>query len=220
MIPKIKICGLTRPQDAQLALELGAQYLGFIFAKGTPREVNAQLVQETLQTLPKRVGKNGVGYSIVGVFLHESPETIQQLVEECALEFVQIHGPVSPAHRNQISVPIIPAIRMKNEDSTLEAESHLPHGPVLLDTYAPDQHGGTGKTFRHELAFPIIPKGQVFIAGGLNGENIAEVYSAFHATGNLPYAFDLSSGVEAEPRIKSEEKMRAFFLAYNLATQP
>lgn len=214
MIPKIKICGLTRLQDAELAITLGAQYLGFIFAKNTPREVNPTTVRNILQALRSKSKASDHSFFTVGVFLSETPAEIQQNIHECQLDYAQVHAAVTPEHRNIIQVPVIPAVRMKDEDSVNEATEHLTHGPVLLDTYAPNQHGGTGKTFRHELAFPLIPKGRVMIAGGLNAENISEVYTAFRQADRLPFAFDLSSGVEAEPRIKSGEKLQAFFRNY------
>ncbi|MGF1572681.1 MAG: phosphoribosylanthranilate isomerase [Sumerlaeia bacterium] len=215
MKPFIKICGLTRLQDAQLALTLGARYLGFIFAQGTPRVVDVKNVQEILQSLGKQSKAADQDFFSVGVFLNESPAEIQRIVQACKLDFAQVHGPVTPLHRAAIQVPVIPAIRMKNEASTQEAAQHLAYGPVLLDTYAENQHGGTGKTFRHELAFPLLTQGKVMIAGGIGPGNIAAVYQAFQTAGKLPFGFDLSSGIEAEVRVKSEEKIRAFFTAYH-----
>ena len=213
--PRIKICGLTRLEDALLSYELGATYLGIIMAKGTPREVSEQDARIIIHEVRRIASKNPP--KLVGVFLHESPEEIADLQTRLDFDHVQVHGEVTEKHRSVIPVPVVPAFRMKTAESASEAIEALRFGPVLLDAYAPDKHGGTGHRFNHDWAIPVVEKGPVYIAGGLGPENIAEVVHGFRTQGILPHAFDLSSGVEEVVRIKSPDKLRAFFEQFKRA---
>ncbi len=209
--PFVKVCGLTRAEDALLALELGASFLGLIFAENTPRLLSQNQARALLADV--RMAACGEPVRPVGVFVHEPIEFIHSCVHDLELAAVQLHTTHSLEDRLSLGVPVIQAIRMRGPESAAEIDRALIDGPVLLDAFVEGQHGGTGRVFDHELAFPHVRRGPMFIAGGLNPENIAGIAARFREEDALPYVFDVSSGLEAEPRIKSHDKMRAFFRA-------
>lgn len=204
----IKVCGLTRAEDAQLALDLGASFIGLIFAEGTPR----QLTEEQAAALLKQVRATARGPVLpVGVFVDEPIQDILRLVEHLGLGAVQLHHQRPVDDIAILPVPVVQSVRIAGPESSEEISSSLYYGPVLLDTFVKGKMGGTGKTFDHSLAQPFLGQGPIFVAGGLNPENIAEIIAGFRQRGALPYALDVSSGLESEPRIKSHDKVRRFF---------
>ncbi len=214
--PHIKICGLRRPQDALLALELGASFLGVIFAEGTPRCLETG---EAAALLDEVRAKAKVPVRPIGVFVHEPIEHIRALVKSLGLAAVQLHAPKPEEDFARFPVPVIRAVRVRGEESRKEIESAMGRGPVLLDAFVEGRHGGTGRVFDHDLAIPHIPKGKVFIAGGLNPDNIGGVAQALANAGALPYAFDASSGLEVSAGIKSDEKLKTFFASFTDVVQ-
>ncbi|MEQ8818671.1 MAG: phosphoribosylanthranilate isomerase [Sumerlaeia bacterium] len=208
------MCGLTLAEDALLALELGASFLGLIFAEGTPRCLTLEDARALLGEVRARSARPVRPF---GVFVHEPVGRMVTIVRELDLAAVQLHG---EAHADEalsaLPVPAIRAVRVKGPESAAEIEPILSaRGVVLLDTYAKGQHGGTGKTFDHDVARPFFGRGRVFLAGGLTPDNIGAV--AGELGPELPYAFDVSSGLEEAPRRKSAEKMRRFFGALEAA---
>lgn len=197
-MPKIKICGITNVADARLAVELGADFLGFIFYAKSPRAVKHEVMAE----MP-------VGVERVGVFVNESEAEIQRTVEECRLTMVQLHGEESPEFCKRMPAKVVKAVRVKDEAS-LRAATEYDVDALLLDTYTAGQHGGTGRTFDWSLAAKAktILEVPVILSGGLTPENVGEAIRTVQ-----PYAVDVASGVEREPGKKDPDKLRRFFEA-------
>ncbi len=194
---KIKICGLKEVNHAVIAAELGADFLGFVFAE-SPRKVTPKQVSFITSQLPAGVQK-------VGVFVDEKPETVNEIVSACGLDMVQLHGSESPAYCKMIDVPVIKAFRIKNNDYLKEMKLYRDYAEMfLLDTYIPGVAGGTGRTFDWNLAATVSEAGKIVLAGGLNPQNVAEACRIAR-----PYAVDVSGGVETDG-VKDVTKIEAF----------
>ena len=197
---KVKICGLTRWEDACYAADLGADALGFIFYDKSPRYVPPEVARDIIGRLPPFI-------STIGVFVDSPYQEIVQIVKECHLSAVQLHGNESPAFCKQFSATsasVIKAFRI--EGSQLPADISL-YGvdALLLDTYQAGLPGGTGTTFPWEVAIEAKAWGKIILAGGLNAENVVEAIERVR-----PYAVDISSGVEVSPGIKDQRLMAEF----------
>lgn len=208
--PHIKVCGLRRSEDALLAIELGASFIGLIFAEGTPRCLQED---EAVAMLAAVRARASAPVRPVGVFVHEPIERVSRLVDRLGLVAAQFHAPRTDEELATLPVPSVRVVRVKGPESAPEIEHALARGPVLLDTHAHDKHGGTGRVFDHAVALPWFARGKVFIAGGLNPENIGGIVAALEQAGGQPYAFDASSGLEESPGVKSHDRMRRFFAA-------
>jgi phosphoribosylanthranilate isomerase len=188
----VKICGITDPKDALMAVELGAGALGFIFAY-SPRRISPQKARDIINAIPPFV-------KTVGVFVNEDPAVIRDVRHYCGLDLVQLHGDESPDLCDELMPYTIKALRIKAESSLRMAQAY--RGKVralLLDTYSKSQAGGTGKTFDWQLAIKIKKLGiPIILAGGLGPSNIDDAISAVR-----PYAVDVNSGVEKHPGKKS-----------------
>ncbi|MCX7918536.1 MAG: phosphoribosylanthranilate isomerase [bacterium] len=198
---KIKICGITNLADAEKAVELGADALGFIFSK-SPRRIDAEIATEIIKQLPPFI-------TTVGVFVNESAEVVKHIASVCRLNVLQFHGDELPEYCSQFGRKVIKSFRVKNPDDL----SMLPGykgivSAYLLDSRVKGKRGGTGETFDWELAKIALPYGRVILAGGLTPENVAEAIQAVN-----PYAVDVSTGVESSPGKKDFEKMRRFIEA-------
>ena len=194
---KVKICGMTQLKDAVLAVEQGADAVGFIFYKKSPRSVNMKEVREIISKLPPSV-------DTVGVFVNESADQVNKVAEYCGLDLVQLHGEESPSYCRKIKRRGIKAVRVKDIQSIQQLEKYSVSG-FLLDTYTENLDGGTGKVFDWNLAHPAKKMGPVILAGGLTPRNIRQAISQAR-----PYGVDVCSGVEKSPGIKDPEKVRAF----------
>jgi phosphoribosylanthranilate isomerase len=197
---KVKVCGTTRLKDALLAVECGADAIGFIFYKKSPRCVTAKVAQEICSKLPPFVHR-------VGVFVNETAEKINRIADRCGLDAVQLHGDESPAFCKKIKHRVIKAVRVKDPGS-LKGLSRYPVDGFLLDTYKEGQWGGTGKVFDWELAARVKKYGPVILAGGLNPRNVKAAIQKVQ-----PYGVDVSSGVEQSPGKKNPKKVKAFLKA-------
>jgi phosphoribosylanthranilate isomerase len=194
---KVKICGMTQLKDALFAVEQGADAVGFIFYKKSPRAVTMKTVRDIIAKLPPLV-------DTVGVFVNESAERVNKIADYCGLDLVQLHGEESPAFCRKIHRRVIKAFRVKDLQSTKQLEKY-PVSGFLLDTFSDNMHGGTGKTFDWNLALPAKKMGPVILAGGLTPRNIRQAVRQVR-----PYGVDVCSGVEKSPGIKDLEKVRAF----------
>jgi phosphoribosylanthranilate isomerase len=199
---RIKICGITNPDDARLAAELGAHALGFIFYSKSPRWVEPVVAREIIKNLPPLV-------MTVGVFVDEEAGVVKEIAATAGLDWVQLHGQEPPEYCRALKRRVIKGFRIKDAGSL----SLLPdyQGSVqafLLDTYKAGTAGGTGETFDWALASQANALGPIILAGGLTPGNVAR---AIHAA--QPAAVDVASGVEAAPGKKDPEKLRAFFEA-------
>lgn len=222
---RVKICGLTRPEDAALAARLGAWALGVIFAPESPRQVGLKQAAEVLAAGlaapaggPAEEPENEI--ECVGVFVNAEVGDIEEAVRVCGLTAVQLHGEETPEYcldvRRLTGVKVIKAVRVSDAQSVagvVRFDSDL----VLLDTYHPELRGGTGKIFDWELAAALpesLRSGRLILSGGLTADNVG---AAVREVG--PYAVDVSSGVESRPGIKDEEKLKRLFEALSELNQ-
>ena len=195
---RVKICGLTRRQDVELALELGADAVGFVLWPGSPRRVDLNLLKLLIQDLPP--------FAVtVGLLVNAPRRDIDLLLNTVPLSLLQFHGDESPEDCSGFEIGYLRAARMRPGLDLIEFGNCFRHAKaLLLDTHAPS-YGGTGKVFDWSL----IPAGlapRVVLSGGLNAQNVAEAVARVR-----PYAVDVSSGVEAAPGIKDPQRMRQFF---------
>ena len=194
---KVKICGTTSLKDAFLAVESGADAIGFIFYKMSPRNISQKEAKEIILQLPPFI-------ETVGVFVNETSDKINRIAEQCKLNSIQLHGEESPALCRRVKRKVIKAFRVKNADSLKSIASYKVSG-FLLDSYNDGSKGGTGQVFDWNLALRVKKQGPVILAGGLNPYN---VFTAIHRV--KPYGVDVCSGVEKSPGIKDHEKIREF----------
>jgi phosphoribosylanthranilate isomerase len=194
---KIKVCGMTSLEDTLVAVEAGADAVGFIFYKKSPRSVTIKTVGEIVDELPPFV-------DAIGIFVNESAEQINKIADRCKLDRVQLHGDETPAFCKKIRRRVIKAIRVKDIQS-LKKLSDFPVSGFLLDTFSEDQRGGTGKVFDWNLVHPAKKYGAIILAGGLTPNNVRK---AIHRV--KPYGVDVCSGVESLPGIKDHKKVKAF----------
>lgn len=194
---RVKICGITNSEDALVAADAGADALGFVFYPPSPRYITPDQAAGIIARLPPFIQS-------VGLFVDHSPDMINQTVELCGLDLVQLHGDESPGFCKLVKSRIIKAIRVRNETS-LESMFSYEVSAFLLDAWSPLAHGGTGLTFDWELAVAASGKGRIILAGGLTPENVADAVKRVH-----PYAVDVSSGVEASAGKKDPDRIREF----------
>jgi phosphoribosylanthranilate isomerase len=205
-VPAVKFCGLRRPEDAATAVELGAGYVGVIFAGG-PRQVT---VEEALRVLsPTR------NYArAVGVFGAVSPDTIARMVDQVALDVVQLSADpdadMVDAVRDASDAEVWAAVRCTTTLPPMATTLFTHADAVLLDAKVEGQLGGTGRTLSWADLAPTLKarQGRLVLAGGLTPENVRQAVLAL-----APDVVDVSSGVESAPGIKDHERMRAFVAA-------
>jgi phosphoribosylanthranilate isomerase len=195
---KIKICGITNMDDALLAAELGADALGFIFVKTSPRYIRPSAARKIIQELPPFVIP-------VGVVADSTREDILDLIEETRIGCVQLHGNESPKELAKFPIPIYKSFRVDKEFN-LETLQRYKGSAYLLDAHVEGALGGTGKTFDWEIAIAAKAYGRIILAGGLTPENIAEAVKKVQ-----PYAVDANSGVESVPGKKNKNKLEQLF---------
>jgi phosphoribosylanthranilate isomerase len=205
LLPKIKICGITNLADAELAVKLGANYLGLNFFEDSPRGLSpntaANLSLELKSEFPR--------VKLVGVFVDENPEKIRLISEICELDVLQFHGNETPKFCAQFQLPIWKAFRVKNENSFEDLQPFLSLEGIVLDAFKKGQFGGTGQTFDWELIHKIRDEIPFFVlAGGINPQNVKK------ATRQLkPDVIDVCSGVEidGDPCKKDPVKLKKLF---------
>ena len=204
---RIKICGITNARDAALAVDAGADAVGVVFAP-SPRQVTVERAADALAEVPPLVAR-------IGVFVDASEAEIAHATAECELTAVQLSGKESPELCEKLGVPVVKVMHIGTNFDSVSAESYRGHAAaLLLDTYVAGKAGGTSQAFDW-LTLGVLPGwAQVFIAGGLNPNNVASCIGALR-----PFAVDVSSGVEASPGIKSPEKIRAFVAAVRRADE-
>lgn len=202
MATRVKICGITRLEDARLAVELGAAALGFNFYPPSPRCIAPSAAAEFIRRLPPFV-------TSVGVFADE-PDAghVVTVAGEARVTVIQLHGPRFPESSRLLEgFPLIRAVAVR-ENFKPEELGRLTASAFLLDTFDPNLPGGTGKTFDWGLAREAKRYGPIILAGGLTPENVGQAIREVR-----PFAVDVASGVELAPGIKDPAKLRAFFAA-------
>lgn len=195
---RVKICGITRLEDAQAAISAGADALGFVFYAPSPRAVSIQQVQAMTSTLPPFVSK-------VGLFVNASADEVRHVIAATGLDCLQFHGDETADYCAQFNLPYYKAIRVKPGVNLIQCELDFASAvALLLDTYSEKAVGGTGEAFDWSL-IPAQMQKPLILAGGLNPENVAVAVRRVQ-----PYALDVSGGVEAQKGIKSPQKIAAF----------
>lgn len=195
---RVKICGITRLQDASTAIDAGADALGFVFYAPSPRAVTAAAAQAITAVLPPFVSK-------VGLFVNAEASEVREAIVTAGLDCLQFHGDESADYCTQFNLPYYKAIRVKPGVNLVQCELDFASASaLLLDTYSEKAVGGTGEAFD----WGLIPDGlqkPLVLAGGLNPVNVVQAINQVR-----PYAVDVSGGVEVEKGIKSPQKIAAF----------
>lgn len=196
----VKVCGLTRGEDARLAWDLGAAALGFVFHPASPRAMTALQVAHIRRDLPE-------GAICVGVFVDWEPERINDAAAEAGLAAVQLHGRETPETCAAVRLPVLKAIRAE-ESGDQDRLAAFQAAALLLDASHPERLGGTGRTADWTLARRLATRFRLVLAGGLGPGNAQAAWEAVR-----PAGLDLSSGVELAPGRKDPAKLRALFHA-------
>lgn len=201
MPTRVKICGITRVEDALVAVAAGADALGFVFYAPSPRAIAPEQARAIIAQLPPFV-------TTTALFVDPEPELVRQVIATTGVDLLQFHGDEDPAFCESFGRPWIKALRMRQGvNLAAECARYASGRGILLDAYRPGVPGGTGETFDWELIPPdIAPK--ITLAGGLNVENVKNAIASVR-----PYAVDVSGGVEAGKGIKSPELVKNFVAA-------
>ncbi len=198
MSTAVKICGVTRGDDAHAAVQLGAQALGFVFYAKSPRAVEPRHAAEIISGLPPFI-------TAVGLFVNPEESDIERVLARVPLNLLQFHGEETPDFCARFERPYIKAARVRMGLDLLQYSQHYGTARgLLLDAYVEGAHGGTGSAFDWSLIPRELPL-PVILSGGLTPDNVAAAIRRVR-----PWAVDVSSGVEASPGIKDSRKIAAF----------
>jgi len=197
---RVKICGITEPDDAALAVELGASAIGMVFWPSSPRYVDAARAREIVAVLPPHV-------NAIGVFVNQTREAAR-IAGELRLAAVQMHGDETTEDYANFRAPLIRAVAVRGEQTHADAAAIPDWVTVLLDAHDPIKRGGTGRVIDWSVAAAIARIRPVYLSGGVNPDNVAAAIAAVR-----PFAIDVSSGVESAPGKKDPAKLRALFAA-------
>ncbi|MBL8499493.1 MAG: phosphoribosylanthranilate isomerase [Nitrosomonas sp.] len=198
MSVRVKVCGITRSEDAIAAIQNGVDAIGFVFWPHSARYIDPESARRIAEVIPPFI-------CTVGVYVDPDAAWVEETARIAKLNLLQFHGDESPEFCNQFPQPYIKAIRVKPDTDLLQyAQRYGAAKGLLLDTYAADMPGGTGHAFDwqlipQQLSLPLI------LSGGLNPDNVARAIKQ-----TQPWAVDVSSGVEASKGIKDEKKIIAF----------
>ena len=206
-MPRVKICGITRLEDAELAVKLGAHAVGFIFWPRSPRAITRDRARSIAAALPPFVTR-------VGVFVNTPAADVIDTVQVAGLDVVQLHGDEDLSAYASVGVRLVRSVTLA-DDEAVERVSLLPSSVTPLVDAADDvQRGGTGRRADWRLAARLADRRPMILAGGLTPDNVAEAVRAVR-----PWGVDVSSGIEHSPGIKSRERMQAFFAALTARTE-
>ena len=201
---RVKICGITRPEDALVAVDLGVDALGLVFYAPSPRNVTIATAADIARQIPAFV-------SVVGLFVNAEPSFVEEVIANVGLSLLQFHGDETPEDCERFGLPYIKAIRVKADTNLVQyARDFTSAKALLLDTYTEGVAGGTGQMFDWNLIPSALPK-PVILAGGLLANNVAQAIRQVK-----PYAVDVSGGVEATKGIKDAQKIAAFMQQVDL----
>jgi phosphoribosylanthranilate isomerase len=195
---RVKICGITRLEDALCAVEQGADAIGLVFYDQSPRNVSINQAIEIANHIPAFV-------SVVGLFVNAEPSFINEVITKAKIDLLQFHGDETPEECASYSLPFIKAIRVKSDTNLVQyAKEYSAAKGLLLDAYTEGVAGGTGHVFDWNLIPKQLAK-PIILAGGLKADNVAQAIQQV-----MPYAVDVSGGVEASKGIKDAAKIAAF----------
>ena len=205
MRTRVKICGITRIEDATAAAQAGADAIGFVFEPKSPRYVKPDQAQAIMRALPPFV-------TVVGLFVNAAPDAVETVLKHVALDLLQFHGNETPEQCRRYHRPYIKAIHMHVDVNLHDnARRYADAEGLLLDTAVADVAGGSGQAFDWSRVPSDLGK-PVILAGGLTPENVAEAVRQVR-----PFAVDVSSGVEQSKGIKDAQKISAFIEAVRRA---
>ena len=199
----VKICGITRPEDAQSAVRCGADALGFIFWASSPRFIDVEPAQAIIATLPPRVAS-------VGVFVNQPIDEVNQIARRAGVSMVQLHGDETPEYAAAVERPVIKAFALERG----RPAATWPDATMwLVDAHDPERRGGTGRRADWAAAAQIAAERRILLAGGLTPANVAVAIAQVR-----PYGIDISSGVELRPGIKDPALIAALFEAVHVTS--
>jgi phosphoribosylanthranilate isomerase len=199
---RVKICGITRLQDALAAIEFGADALGFNFYPRSPRYVSVREASRIINALPPLVTKVGV------VVNFGAARDVMRLKEAVGFDVIQLHGDETPDFARKLRpLPVIKAFQVSEEFEVRDIRD-FPASAILLDGFAQGKPGGTGKSFDWKIARQAGRSRRIILSGGLTASNVAAAVEQAR-----PYAVDVASGVESSPGKKDFRKMRLFISA-------
>ena len=203
--PRIKICGITTPEDGEHAVEAGAWAIGMVFWPSSPRVLSLGAAAEIAAPLRRRA-------ELVGVFVNAALDEVVGTAEAVGLTWVQLHGDEGPSFCEAVArragVKVMKAARIRARADVQAIDAFRNVDAHLLDAYRPGEPGGTGETFDWTLATERRSELPLVLAGGLTAENVADAIAS-----TSPWAVDVSSGVEVSPGVKDAEKVEAFVAA-------
>ena len=195
---RVKICGITRPEDARAAADCGADAIGLVFFEGSPRHVDVQLAAEICLALPPFL-------STVALFVDAPAAEVRRVLDTVSIDLLQFHGDETPDYCAQFGTPYMKAVRVRPQLDLLQyAAAYAAAKVLLLDAYVEGVPGGTGRTFDWDLIPANLPL-PVVLSGGLTPSTVGEAVRRVR-----PWAVDVSSGVEVAPGIKDIQKIAEF----------
>lgn len=201
---RIKICGLTRPQDLEAAIHLGADAVGFVFYPPSPRYLGLVQAKELAIRVPPFVTR-------VGLFVNTEPQQVRNILAEVPLDLLQFHGEEDAGYCAQFGLPYLKAARVRPGVDLLEfARTYASAQGILLDAWV-EAYGGVGQSFDWSLIPSNLPVPMI-LSGGLHVDNVGEAVMKIK-----PWAVDVSSGVESAKGIKDADKIAAFISAVRMA---
>ena len=203
---RVKVCGVTRPADAEMAVDLGASAIGVVTWRGSPRVVALDQARDIARALPPFV-------VLVGVFVNAPADEVRRWCEHVPLAAVQLHGDEGPSVAASLPRPVIKAVRLTPTTVDVVAEVWPGEVTLLVDADDRARRGGTGRVADWALAARLARRRRSILAGGLTAGNVAEAIRSVQ-----PWALDVASGVEASPGVKDAGRMRAFFEAVRVAS--
>jgi phosphoribosylanthranilate isomerase len=197
----VKVCGVCRNEDAQLAIKLGASAIGFIFWPTSPRYCDPARAKEIAAAIPSHI-------TVVGVFVDQSVSHVLEIADQVPLGAVQLHGGEAVEDFDRVRQPLIKAVAV-TASFVHDLVDRLPAGvTVLLDAHDPVRRGGTGQTIDWATAAQVAARRRTILSGGLHAGNVREAIAQVN-----PHMVDVSSGVESAPGVKDAGKLQAFFAA-------
>ncbi len=196
----VKICGITRAEDARAAVDAGASAIGFIFWPGSPRQVSPAQARRVTRDLPPFV-------TTVGVFVNQPLDEIEQVAQAAGVSAIQLHGDEDRGFASRLSRPVIKAVSQLH--GLVDWPSNI---TLLVDAHDPARRGGTGQKADWKAAAALAKERRIVLAGGLNAENVATAIAQVK-----PFGIDVSSGVETAPGLKDHGRIRALFQALQVS---